>query len=183
MPSVEPGLAVMVIGVPRKLFRVAHILLQPPTHRPTAFSRTTFKNPCYTPPHAPVAQLDRASDYESGGRRFESSRVRQSTTDARTSPALASERDAGVRAIMASAERPRDLTRSVSGHYGFPDTAGSVKVNRVRLHLERAAFAKSSHLIEAYCLPYSGGHRTGTGLARARGAPLGAPSALLLPQQ
>ena len=39
------------------------------------------KNPCYDlAPNATVAQLDRASDYESGGRRFESSRVRKERT-------------------------------------------------------------------------------------------------------
>src|SRR5215831_759882 len=31
---------------------------------------------CYNPRHAPVAQLDRASDFESGGRGFESLRAR-----------------------------------------------------------------------------------------------------------
>ena len=31
---------------------------------------------CYYPPSAPVAQLDRASDFESAGRAFESPRVR-----------------------------------------------------------------------------------------------------------
>ena len=42
-----------------------------------AFSAIGSKNPCYAlAPYAPVAQLDRASDYESEGRKFESSRVR-----------------------------------------------------------------------------------------------------------
>ena len=31
----------------------------------------------WRPPSAPVAQLDRAPDYESGGQRFESFRARQ----------------------------------------------------------------------------------------------------------
>ena len=59
-------------------------LFRPGTHappsaypRPTAFSPIGSKNPCYAlAPYAPVAQLDRASDYESEGRKFESSRVR-----------------------------------------------------------------------------------------------------------
>src|SRR3954469_5058484 len=47
------------------------------------------KNPCYAlAPYAPVAQLDRASDYESEGRKFESSRVRKETKSRRESAFL-----------------------------------------------------------------------------------------------
>ena len=52
----------------------------PPAGRPPpgSFSSIGSKNPCYAlAPYAPVAQLDRASDYESEGRKFESSRVRK----------------------------------------------------------------------------------------------------------
>ena len=38
----------------------------------------------WRPPSAPVAQLDRVPDYESGGRRFESFRVRQHKGPSRT---------------------------------------------------------------------------------------------------
>ena len=56
---------------------LAHIHRQAPTSGPIAFSPIGSKNPCYAlAPYAPVAQLDRASDYESEGRKFESSRVR-----------------------------------------------------------------------------------------------------------
>ncbi len=48
------------------------------TSASSTISGTGPKNPCYAlAPNAPVAQLDRASDYESEGRRFESSRVRK----------------------------------------------------------------------------------------------------------
>ena len=53
---------------------------------PRFSSRTPRRRAINRVPYAPVAQLDRASDYESEGRLFESSRVRQ---DSKSQPTLA----------------------------------------------------------------------------------------------
>ena len=71
---------------------LAHIHRQALTHAPVekaVFSPIGSENPCYAlAPYAPVAQLDRASDYESEGRKFESSRVRKEMKGRRESAFL-----------------------------------------------------------------------------------------------
>ncbi len=57
------------------LFLIHWALFTPPVHCDVYYSRLTIY---YLPRHAPIAQLDRASDFESEGRRFESCWVHHS---------------------------------------------------------------------------------------------------------
>src|SRR3546814_4971515 len=59
---------------------------------------------------APVAQLDRASDYESEGRTFESFRARHFGSKARTPSTAASTPEAAVSVRSNSLRRPRIRT-------------------------------------------------------------------------